>query len=176
MAVAPPGSPVVVQPPDPAEQTIHDAARAELERRREADAAAVYDAAEAERAAQPSVEAAKEEAQPPVVHRDVKPDNIARIPARSFTAGRPAQVRLVVLHTTENDLRSGVARAVASWFGGPDAPQASSHYVVDADETILCVLEQDQAWGAPGANGDGIHVEICARAGLRLSIVGAHTN
>jgi N-acetyl-anhydromuramyl-L-alanine amidase AmpD len=64
---------------------------------------------------------------------------------------------LVVLHSVEGD---GPARAVAQWFAGPGSPQASAHYVVDADEAICCVAEGDTAWGAPGANEAGIHIEI----------------
>jgi len=159
-------------PPEPAQQEIRDDARAELARRREADAAEVYEVGASSEGAKEEVPAGdldKLTDSAPQTDSFAAPGSVKeaplRIPARSFTAGRIAPVRLVVLHTTENDLRPGVARAVASWFGGPDAPQASSHYVVDADETVQCVLEQDQAWGAPGANGDGVHVELCARAG-----------
>jgi N-acetyl-anhydromuramyl-L-alanine amidase AmpD len=55
--------------------------------------------------------------------------------------------------------KPGTARAVAHWFEGPNAPQASAHYCIDADETIQCVPEDVVAWAAPGANRRGVHLE-----------------
>jgi N-acetyl-anhydromuramyl-L-alanine amidase AmpD len=93
------------------------------------------------------------------------PPAVPFIGARRYHPGRSAAVRLVVLHTTEGDLRTGAARAVASWFAGPQSPEASAHYVVDAGEVVQGVHEQDTAWAAPGANNDGIQVEMVGRAG-----------
>lgn len=83
----------------------------------------------------------------------------AWLPARWFTPGRPGPVRLVVLHSTEG----GTARSVAGMFASGES-RTSAHYVIDASETIACVREEDQAWGAPGANAAGVHVEICGWA------------
>lgn len=88
----------------------------------------------------------------------------AFIAARRYHPGRSARVRLVVLHTTEGDLRRGAAEAVARWFAGPQSPEASAHYVVDADVVVQGVHEGDTAWAAPGANNDGIQVEMVGRA------------
>lgn len=96
-------------------------------------------------------------APPPEAHR-------LFIPARRYHAGRSAAVRLVVLHTTEGDLRPGAAQAVSRWFAGPQSPEASAHYLVDAGEVVQGVHEQDTAWAAPGANNDGIQVEMVGRA------------
>jgi hypothetical protein len=80
--------------------------------------------------------------------------------ARHFTKGRyGSAITLVVIHTMEAPEKPFTARAVAEWFGGPKAPQASAHYCIDAAETIQCVQEQDAAWAAPGANRTGIHIE-----------------
>ena len=87
------------------------------------------------------------------------------IQARNYTpcpSGR--EVKLVVIHTMESDKKPGTARAVAKWFAGNAAPQASAHYCVDALEIVQCVGELDIAWGAPGANRNGIHVEHAGRA------------
>lgn len=91
---------------------------------------------------------------------------LSSIPARHFTGrtGDPRDISLVVIHTTEGDLRPGAARAVANWFASPKGPQASSHYIVDCHEIISCVDEKDVAWSAPGANQQGVHIELTAWA------------
>ncbi|WP_437623372.1 N-acetylmuramoyl-L-alanine amidase [Sorangium sp. So ce1151] len=91
------------------------------------------------------------------------------VPARHYTQASRAAADLVVLHTTEGARVQGAARAVARWFGGAGAPQASSHYVVDDDEVIACVAEDDVAWGAPGANHNGIQIELCGYARQSVS-------
>ena len=87
------------------------------------------------------------------------------ITARHYTPGRAEDVRLVVVHTTESACAPGVARNVARWFCGSQAPQASAHYVVGPDEVISCVDEDDTAWHAPGCNPCAIGIEYTARAG-----------
>jgi len=84
--------------------------------------------------------------------------------AKNFKKGRTAPVRLIVLHTTENDCKPTVARNVAKWFAGASAPTASAHYVVGPDETLCCVLETDTAWHAPPANPYSIGIEQTGRA------------
>ncbi len=71
----------------------------------------------------------------------------------------------VVLHSTENDCKSGVAAAVAKMFAG-GAREASSHLVAGPDEAVQCVRLVDVAWGAQGANAHGVHVEHAGRAGF----------
>lgn len=89
----------------------------------------------------------------------------AFIPARHFTAGDPDRtVDFIVLHDMEAPERTGVARDVARWFAGPEAPQASAHYCVDGDEVVQCVRLADVAWHAPGANRRGIGVELAGYA------------
>lgn len=86
------------------------------------------------------------------------------IEARNYTRTSRTTVDLIVLHSTENPIRPGTARNVARWFGGPSAPQASAHYVVGPDEVIRCVPEQAVAWAAPGANRQGIQIEMVGQA------------
>ncbi len=82
--------------------------------------------------------------------------------------GQPRQVDLLVLHTMESSAKPGTARAVASWFAGPSAPMASAHYCIDTTDgfaaVVQCVLEDDVAYAAPGANATGIHLEHAGRA------------
>lgn len=84
---------------------------------------------------------------------------IPYIPAKNKGPSRSGPVLLIVIHTMEAPERPKTALNVALWFGGPQAPEASAHYCVDASETIQCVKEDVVAWAAPGANRDGIHIE-----------------
>jgi len=86
------------------------------------------------------------------------------IPARNFTKAGRVAINSIVIHTMETPETPGTARAVARWFSGPNAPRASAHYCVDAGETIQCVRDDDVAWHAPGANADGIGIELAGRA------------
>jgi N-acetyl-anhydromuramyl-L-alanine amidase AmpD len=82
------------------------------------------------------------------------------IQAKHCGPDRPGvPIWLIVIHTMEAPEKPRVARNVALWFAGPNAPQASAHYCVDADETIQCVKEDVVAWAAPGGNRNGIHIE-----------------
>lgn len=80
-------------------------------------------------------------------------------PARHFTPITSRPIRLVVIHMMEAPEKPGTALAVAKWFASDAAPQASAHYCVDSVEIVQSVKEQYIAWGAPGANRDGIHIE-----------------
>lgn len=95
----------------------------------------------------------------------MRPSVTAFIQARHYRpvhGGR--RVRLVVLHSAEVPEKPEAAIAVAKWFAGPDSPQASAHYCIDHRNTVQCVLEDDVAWAAPGANHDGIHIELAGYA------------
>ncbi len=72
-------------------------------------------------------------------------------------------IRLLVLHSAESQELAGVADNIAAWFSR-DESMASAHYVVDADQIIACVQEKDIAWAAPGANQNGVHVELAGKA------------
>lgn len=86
------------------------------------------------------------------------------VQAKHFKAG-PRTVDLLVLHSTENDCRDGVARQVAQFFATQDdSNPTSAHYVVGPDETIQCVKDEDIAWHAPPANEHGIGIEMVGRA------------
>ena len=106
--------------------------------------------------------------------------DIKWVPAKNYSSGHKAR-DWIVLHSTEGPiydsagrLRGYVALGVAYWFGGRDwrgrpvtAPQASSHYVVGADQdpgigVIQCVHEEDSAWtaGVRLVNLRSINIEI----------------
>jgi N-acetyl-anhydromuramyl-L-alanine amidase AmpD len=90
---------------------------------------------------------------------------VAFIEAKNFTRGRyGTAISVVVIHTMESQEKPDTARNVAHWFAGATAPEASAHFNVDATEVIQCVRETDMAWGAPGANRQGLHIEHAGRA------------
>ncbi|MFG1976931.1 N-acetylmuramoyl-L-alanine amidase [Nonomuraea fuscirosea] len=79
--------------------------------------------------------------------------------------GRVAPVRLIVIHTMEVAEASNAAENVATnWFAKPSA-QCSAHLCVDNDSAVRCVNDGDTAWAAPGANSDGLQMELAGRAG-----------
>ena len=81
------------------------------------------------------------------------------VPAKWFHAGRLKPIRLVVLHCTVSpDSRTG-AEAVANYFARGER-RASAHRVCDSDSTVICVKDEDTAFGAAGANSDGLHLEL----------------
>jgi N-acetyl-anhydromuramyl-L-alanine amidase AmpD len=75
-------------------------------------------------------------------------------------------IDLVVLHTAEVAETLTSAEAVAGFFKNPGnypdgkPRRVSAHYCVDADSTVQCVLDHDVAFAAPGANANGIQVEL----------------
>lgn len=50
------------------------------------------------------------------------------------------------------------AEAVARYFQRKST-KASAHYNVDNNSIVQCVRDIDIAWGAPGANHNGLHIE-----------------
>lgn len=83
------------------------------------------------------------------------------IQARHFGAKRTGGVRLIALHTPEWPESASGAEAVAKYFASmEDGRVASAHIVVDSDSIIQCVKDSYVAYAAPGANHDGIHVEL----------------
>lgn len=90
---------------------------------------------------------------------------ITQIPSPNKHSGRTRKVRVVVMHTIESPERATTAEDVArNWLAKTEA-RASAHYCVDADSIVQCVSEADTAWAAPGANADGIQIELAGRAG-----------
>lgn len=90
---------------------------------------------------------------------------ITQIPSPNKHVGRTRKVRVVVIHTMESPESATTAEDVArNWFA-KTAARSSAHYCVDSDSIVQCVSEADTAWAAPGANADGIQIELAGRAG-----------
>jgi N-acetyl-anhydromuramyl-L-alanine amidase AmpD len=105
----------------------------------------------------------------PTTKPELQPAESATLPfvqARHFTrvTGKPRTIELLVLHTMEAPEKPSTAEDVAAWFAGPDAPQASAHYCIDANSVVQCVLDKDVAWGAPPCNHNGLQLEHAGRA------------
>lgn len=87
------------------------------------------------------------------------PHDIFFVQASNYTPASRMVCRCIILHTMENPEKPGTALAVGRWFASLQSPKASAHYGVDGLCAVQYVHEHDVAWGAPGCNRDGIHIE-----------------
>jgi N-acetyl-anhydromuramyl-L-alanine amidase AmpD len=87
--------------------------------------------------------------------------NIPFVQAKWFTRAQPGRkVSLLVLHSMEAPEKGSTAESVARYFAnGSGGRPASAHYCIDSDSIVQCVQTRDVAYGAPGANRNGIHLE-----------------
>jgi N-acetyl-anhydromuramyl-L-alanine amidase AmpD len=85
------------------------------------------------------------------------------VPSPHVTRTGGRTIDLIVLHTMEADELRGAALRCARWFQNPRS-RVSAHYSVDAEGVIQCVRDEDVAWHAPGANHDGLGIELAGRA------------
>lgn len=87
------------------------------------------------------------------------------VPAKYFkSVTMKRTVRLVVVHDMEYAETLTAAEDVAKYFSTmPDGRVASAHVCVDANSVVQCVKDSNIAYAAPGANHDGIHVELAGR-------------
>ena len=72
-------------------------------------------------------------------------------------------VRLIVMHSMEAPEKGDTAEEIAKFFQNPPRP-ASAHVCVDNNSIVRCVPDNYIAGGAPGANPDGIHIELAGYA------------
>lgn len=91
-------------------------------------------------------------------------DGVPFLQARSYTPSARTGATVIVIHSMEAAEKPTTAEAVARWFAGPLAPKASAHFCVDSDSAIQSVRLRDVAWAAPGANANGIHIELAGYA------------
>lgn len=96
-----------------------------------------------------------------------------RIPAHptNYRVGRNAVIRYVVIHTGETDEGSTPAEGMGSWFAQNHGPgrASSAHQGADTDSICTYVDGANTAYGAPGVNATGYHVEHAGRAGQTVS-------
>lgn len=86
------------------------------------------------------------------------------IKARHFRATGTRKIDLIVLHTVEAPEKDTNAEAVANYFATTDRT-VSAHYCVDNNSEVQCVKEGDVAFAAPGANHNGVQIEMAGYAG-----------
>lgn len=79
--------------------------------------------------------------------------------AHDSGARKANSIRLVVIHDAEASSAAGVANFFAS-----SSSAASTQLAVDGKECWRMLPDLVVPWGAPGANSDGLHVEICGYA------------
>lgn len=78
----------------------------------------------------------------------------------NFTvATRGREPDLIVVHSTEGLGAENVARYLAQ-----RKTNASAHDVIDDDTVVIGVWDEFIAWAAPGANQNGIQLELCGFA------------
>jgi N-acetyl-anhydromuramyl-L-alanine amidase AmpD len=83
--------------------------------------------------------------------------------ARHFRQGPRGRVDLVVIHSAEVGETPASAEALMRACATNDR-KASWHYAVDSDSITQSVREEDIAFHAPGANNNGIGIELSGRA------------
>lgn len=85
------------------------------------------------------------------------------VPSPHVTRTGGRRIDLIVVHTMEGDENGDAAERCALWFQDPRS-RLSAHYCVDADSIVQCAHDEDIAWHAPGANHDGLGIELAGRA------------
>lgn len=85
------------------------------------------------------------------------------VQAKHYHKGRIRPVRLVVVHDMEWPETVSTAEDCAHMFATMTR-QASAHVCVDNNSAVRCVADSDTAWAAPGANADGLQLEMAGFA------------
>lgn len=76
-------------------------------------------------------------------------------------------IRWAVIHSAEASDDTGpdtTAEGVANYFARQDAT-ASTQLAADRDSCVRMLPDLVIPWGATGANTNGLHIELCGRAG-----------
>jgi len=91
-------------------------------------------------------------------------DTFPFVKARHFRTGSPGRpVRVIVVHSMEAPEKGDTAENVARFFQ-TTTREASAHLCIDSDSSVRCVMDDDVAFAAPGANADGVHLELAGFA------------
>ncbi len=94
-------------------------------------------------------------------------DNFPIIKARWFKdiVNQKREVRVIVIHSMEAPEKGNTAENVAKFFQSlPPNRKASAHLCIDNNSIVQCVLDNDVAFAAPGANHNGIQLELAGFA------------
>lgn len=87
------------------------------------------------------------------------------IQSKWFGPGRTVPISLIVIHDMEAPENSATAENVARYFSTlPASNKASAHVCVDNNSAVRCVADGDRAWHAPGANSQGLGIELAGYA------------
>lgn len=88
------------------------------------------------------------------------------IKARWYKAvnNQKREVRLIVIHSMEAPEKGKTAENVANYFKNLTDRKASAHLCIDNNSIVQCVYDNDIAWAAPGANHNGIQLELAGYA------------
>jgi N-acetyl-anhydromuramyl-L-alanine amidase AmpD len=97
-------------------------------------------------------------------------DDFPFVPAmysREFAGTR--KIRLIVIHSMEFEEKGDTAESCAKYFQNPcdehGTPRPSAaHLCIDNNSIVRCVPDNNIAGGAPGANADGIQLELAGFA------------
>jgi N-acetyl-anhydromuramyl-L-alanine amidase AmpD len=93
-------------------------------------------------------------------------DKFPVIKAKWFSKSQnKREVRLVVIHSVEAPEKPDTAENVAKYFQGlPATKKASAHLCIDSNSIVQSVFDNDVAYAAPGANSDGLQIELAGYA------------
>jgi hypothetical protein len=87
------------------------------------------------------------------------------VQAKWYGPGRTVPIRVIVIHDMEAPEGPLTAENIAHWFSTmPASNKASAHVCVDNNGAVRCVADGDRAWHAPGANSDGLGIELAGYA------------
>ncbi|MFC9231045.1 N-acetylmuramoyl-L-alanine amidase [Streptomyces decoyicus] len=87
------------------------------------------------------------------------------VQAKWYGPGRTVPIRVIVIHDMEAPEGPLTAENIAHWFATMSAAsKASAHVCVDNNSAVRCVADGDRAWHAPGANSDGLGIELAGYA------------
>jgi N-acetyl-anhydromuramyl-L-alanine amidase AmpD len=85
------------------------------------------------------------------------------VQARHYHRGRISPIRLIVVHSMEWAEKGTTAEDCARMFATMTRA-ASAHVCVDNNSVVRSVKDTDTAWAAPGANADGLQMELAGFA------------
>ena len=92
--------------------------------------------------------------------------------AKNFTPGKGKRkpIRIIVLHSAENQELAGQADHLAQWFHSANV-QASAHYMVDNAKVVQSVDDGDVAWHCDvwERNQESIGIELTGSASQTLA-------